>query len=189
MKMMKGRRVLMVLGLVLFLGAYYQFGNVATVNGRLISRFEYIKNMESQVGEQVLDRMIIESLILSEARKKGVEIEPAEIEVEMSKIEDQMKAQGRTLEEALVTEGMTRTDLEKQIKVQKIGEKMSDTSTEISQEEIEAFLEKYKDQLPETASAEELETLAKEQLEGEAKSGAMSDWLKTLREEANIYYR
>ena len=189
LKMIRGKNVIRVVVLVLLLGAYYQFGSVATVNGRLISRLKYMKSMERQVGEQILDQMITESLILSEAKKKGVEIEAAEIEKEITAIEEQVKAQGRTLEEALAMEGMVRADLEKQIKIQKIGEEMSGSDIEVSQEEIDAFLEEYKDQLPETASEAELQELAEGQLGGQAKNEAMSNWLKTLKEEAKISYR
>ena len=183
------KKIAPALVLILALGAYYQFCNVATVNGRLISRFKYVKSMEKQIGEQTLDQMVTEALILGEAQKKGVKIEDAEVEVEISKIEEQIKAQGQTLEAALEMEGMSRADLEKQIRTQKMVESMAGDGEEVSQEDIDAFLEKYKDQLPEDSTKEELQDLAKEQLSSQAVNEAINTWLADLKAKAKIYYR
>ncbi|MBU3935342.1 hypothetical protein KJ909_01585, partial [Patescibacteria group bacterium] len=102
---------------------------------------------------------------------------------------DQIKAQGQTLEAVLETEGMSRVDLEKQIRTQKMVESMAGAGKEVSQEDIDAFLEKYKDQLPEDSSEEELQNLAKEQLSSQAGNEAINTWLAGLKAEAKIYYR
>ncbi|MBU3935660.1 SurA N-terminal domain-containing protein, partial [Patescibacteria group bacterium] len=78
-KKINWKKVAPALVLVLVLGCYYQFCNVATVNGRLISRFKYVKSMEKQIGKQTLDQMVTEALILGEAQKKGIKIEDADV--------------------------------------------------------------------------------------------------------------
>ncbi|MDP4010135.1 MAG: SurA N-terminal domain-containing protein [Candidatus Shapirobacteria bacterium] len=178
-------------GLVVAAGlfGYYKYGVVAVVNGRPIFRIEYIKIMESQVGKQTLDRMVTETLIMNEASKKGVKIDKAVVDTEIAKIEEQLKTQGQTLDSALAAEGMARTDLEKQIRLQKLAEELSAPKTEITEAEINDFLDKNKDQLPKGASKEELQTLAKTQLSSQAQNEAISTWLADLKKNAKIIYR
>jgi hypothetical protein len=178
-------------GLVVAAGlfGYYKYGVVAIVNGRPISRIEYIKIMESQVGKQTLDRMVTETLIMNEASKKGVKVDKAIIDTEIAKIEEQLKTQGQTLDSALAAEGMARTDLEKQIRLQKLAEELSAPKTEITEAEIGDFLSQNKDQLPKDASKDELQTLAKTQLASQAQNEAISTWLADLKKNAKIIYR
>lgn len=179
-----------IVAIALVLLVYYQYGNVATVNNRLISRVDYINRMEEQVGEQTLDQMVTESLILDEAVKTGAEIEQGLIDDEINKIDDQLQASGQSLDDALAAEGMSRADLEEQIRLQKLVEKMSGAAEiEVGQEEIDAFLLENKEMLPEDSSEEELKELAVGQLSGQAKNEAINNWLTTLKNGAKIYYR
>lgn len=178
-----------LLALALGFWAYNRYGVVAKVNGRNISRIDYIKAMEKQVGKQTLDQMIVESLVEQEALKKGVKIEKSEIDSDIKKIEEQIKSQGQTLESALASEGMNLKDLEKQIKIEKMVEKLSDPKTEITEAQIKDFLTKNKAQLPKGATQTELNDLAKKQLESQIKSEAASNWFSNLKKEAKIIYR
>ena len=53
---------------------YNRYWNVATVNGKGISRMEFYKTLEGQGGKQTLDQMIQESLVMQEASKKKITI-------------------------------------------------------------------------------------------------------------------
>lgn len=180
-----------VLFLILAAGvaAYYKFANVAVVNGKPISRIEYIKMLEKQDNKNVLNQMIQESLINSEAVKKNVKIEQSELDSEIASIETQVKAQGQTLEAAMAAEGITKTELERQLRLRKLVEKLSSPSAEITQAQIDDFLSKNKEMLPKDMDKEKLQTLAKEELEAQAKSESASAWLKKLTEEAKIIYK
>jgi len=181
------------IGLILLLGllagAYYQFGNVAYVNGKAISRLEYIQTMEKQSGEAILDQMVTEALILAEAEKQNVVIEQSVIDEEVKAIEEQLSSQGQTLEAVLETEKMTREDLEKQITLQKLVDKLAGADVEVTDEQVEAFLEENKDFLPEEATEEELNDLAKEQISSQGRSEAINNWLEKIKNEANIIYK
>lgn len=168
---------------------YLKYASVAMVNGRPISRLEYIKKMEAQVGATTLDQMIDEALIAGEAEKTGVKVEQSVIDEEIDKIRQQIEAQGQTLEAALEAEGMVMADLEEQIRNQKLVEEMAGAGEEVTEVQIADFLETYKDQLPEGQTKEELETLAKEQLSGQAKNEAVTEWLDNLRAGAEIVYK
>ena len=182
-------KIAVVLVLVLIGAAYYQFGNVAYVDGKPISRIEYIQMMEKQAGESILDQMITETLILNEAEKKGEEISQEVIDAEIKSIEDQLTSQGNTLDEVLANEKMTKEDLVKQIRLQKLVEKLAGGEAEVTEEQIEAFLEENKDFLPEDATQEELNQLAKDQIGSQSKNEAINNWLEKIRAEATIIYK
>lgn len=181
-----GHLILLTLVAVGGLWAYYRYGNIAVVNGRGISRLDYIKSMERQGGKQTLDMMIEEALILGEGINKEVKIEQGVIDGEIAKIEAQVKASGQTLEAALTGAGMSRSDLEKQIRLKKIVEALSAAKTEISQAEIDGFLKTNKDQLPTGSTKEELQTLAKNELTNQANQASASAWLMNLKNSAKI---
>jgi len=179
--------VIVLLGLLA--GAYYQFGNVAYVNGKAISRLEYIQTMEKQSGEAVLDQMVTEALIMAEAEKQNVVIEQSVIDEEVKAIEEQVSAQGQTLEAVLEAEKMTRADLDKQITLQKLVDKLSGGEVEVTDEQVAAFLDENKDFLPEDATDEELDQLAKEQITSQGRSEAINTWLEKIKTEATIIYK
>jgi len=77
--------------------AYYRYGFVATVNGQPISRLQYYQNMEKQIGKSVLDQLVSENVVLTEASKKGVIIEKSVIDAEVGKVEASSKNRVRPL--------------------------------------------------------------------------------------------
>jgi len=182
-----------VVGVVLFLAlalaAYLKFGVVAVVNGRRISRMDYITLMEKQVGEQTLDQLVTEEMILSKAESEGVSIDDETINNEIADIEKNIESQGQKLEEALEAEGMTRADLERQIRIRLLVEKMSGDVSEASEEEIQAFLTENKDLLPKDATKEELNELAKEQVMSQKESERINNWLSELEANSKVIYR
>ena len=182
---------LLLLALVLAVGvfAYYKYGNVAIVNGKAISRLSYIDLMEKQVGKQTLDQMVTEALILGAAEKQNITIPESEINASLSEVEAQVKAQGQTLDQALIAEGMTKDELIRQIRIQKLVEKLSGADKAITDAEVEKFLKDNEDQLPEDATEAELKELAVEQLESQNRSTAINAWITKAQEEATIIYR
>lgn len=180
-----------ILAIVLAFGivGYIRFWNVATVNGKGISRVSYIKTLEQQGGSQILSSMIDENLILNEGIKNNVNVDQKTIDEEIAKIEEQLKAQNQTLDAALLSSGMTRADLDKQIKIKKIEAALSTTKVEITQAQIDEFLTTNKALLPTGKTKTELETLAKEQITLEANQTAAATWLANLKQNAKIVYK
>lgn len=174
--------------LLLITALFYKFGIVATVNGKAIYRYSYLNKLQ-KADKTVLEALINDSLIEQEAKKKGLLIEEKEIEETIKNIETQISAQGMTLDEALKAENMSKEDLEKQIRSQKIAEKLASPSAEPSQEEIDAFLKDNKDYLPKTSSKEELQELAITQLKSQAENEAINNWFESLKSSAKIIYR
>ncbi len=166
--------------------AYFKYWNIATVNGKGISRIEYYKTMEKVGGKQTLDQMIQETLILDEGKKNKITMDKASIEAEVAKVETRLKAQGQTLDSALKISGMTRSDLDRQILMQKIETTLSATKVEITQAQIDEFLKTYKSQLPTNLKKDELEKLAKDELTSQASKSAATTWITNLTKNAKI---
>jgi len=79
--------------------------------------------------------------------------------------------------------------LEKQIKLQKILEKLAITDIQISDEQISEYLKTNKDLLPKGSTQEELKKMAKEDLAAEASNQAINSWLEKVRSEAKVVIR
>lgn len=178
----------LVVVLIVTAVAYLRYWNVAIVNGKGISRISYIKAMQQQSGKEILNAMIDETLILNEGAKNNVVVDQKFIDNEIAKIEEQLKAQNQTLDAALLAYGMTKTDLEKQIKVKRIETMLSAPKTEITQAQIDEFLTTNKALLPTGKTKTELEALAKDQLTIQASQASATAWLEGLRQSAKIVY-
>ena len=168
---------------------YYKFANVATVNGKPISRIEYINLFQKQDNRNVLNRMVQEELINQEAVKNNVKIEKSQIDAEISRIEENLKTQGQTLDEALKANSMTKTDLEDQMRMKMNVEKLSNANAEVNQAQIDEFVTKNKASLPKDMSKEQLQTMIKEQLASQAKDEAINGWLEKVTNEAKVIYK
>lgn len=178
--------VLVVFALVY---SYYRFGIVATVNGVPVSKISYLRALEKQDKKQTIKQMTNEALVLQEAAKKNIVIDKATIDAEIATIETQIKAQGLTLESALLSEGMSRADLEKQIRIQKTVEKLSNPNIEITQAQVDEYLKTNKAALPTTYTKEQLQEAAKTQLTTEAKNTAIDSWFTELQKNSKIIIR
>ena len=179
--------------LVIFLlGAIgYYFKNqfiVATVNNQPIWRFTLIKEIEKQAAKSTLESLITETLILQEAKKDNIEISDEELNEELKKIEENLKQQGQELDKLLAAQGMTKEKLKEQIGIQKIVEKIVGKDIEITDEEVDAFLEANEGFVPEDQDVEEAKPGIKEQLKQQKMGEKVREWLDALRKKAKINY-
>jgi foldase protein PrsA len=161
--------------------AYFRYGIVATVNGRPISRFSYWQNLEKVDKKQTIKQMANEALVFQAAAKDKIVIDKSVIEAEIASVEAQIKAQGQTLEGALAAEGLTRTDLEDQIRIQKMVEKMAKPNLEITQAQIDTFIQKNKALIPTTYTKEQIQALAKPNLLVKSKTKPLMLGLKNFK--------
>jgi parvulin-like peptidyl-prolyl isomerase len=169
--------------------AYYRFGIVATVNGIPISRTAYLRNLEKLDKKLTVKQMANEALVFQEASKKGVSVDKSAIDTEIATIEAQIKTQGQSMESALAAEGMTLSDLEDQIRIQLLVEKLANPNIDITQAQIDDFVKANKSSYPTTYTKEQLETIAKDQLISEAKNTAINNWFTELQKSAKIIIR
>ncbi|RJQ37899.1 hypothetical protein C4559_02835 [Candidatus Microgenomates bacterium] len=161
---------------------------VAFVNGQPITRIAVIKELEKQSGKQVLESMVTKTLILQEAKKQNVSISKSEVDAEMQKIEKSFKDQGQELDQVLAMRGMTKNDLTEQITIQKTVEKMLSKDINVSDKEVNDYIEKNKITIPETANVAEEKQKIKDQLKQQKLSEKFKSWLENAQKNAKITY-
>lgn len=168
--------------------AYNRYYSIASVNGDSISRLAYYQALDRQYGKQTLDNMVTEILINQEAAKANLIIPQEKIDAEIAGIESNLESQGQKLDDALLVEGMTRQDLVNQIVTKLKVEALGSSEAEVTQEQIDEFIEQNKDFLPEDLDEAGLEDLAREQLESQSGSQNIQAWLDSVKASAQITY-
>jgi hypothetical protein len=186
------RRPALILACLVILGvALYYFKSVfiaATVDSRPIWRLSLIKELESQGGQTVLANLIDMSLIDAEAKKANVKIGQDLIDGEIKKIEDQLKAQGTTLGDALAARGQTKASLEDQIKLQKTIESLLSSKINVTEEEMQKYFNDNKSYFPTGSKYEDVKDQIKSQLTSDKLSTEYNTWIADLRSKAKINY-
>ena len=181
------RRNRIIIILILVLALVYRYRGIfiaATVNGKAITRYAVVQELEKMQGSTVLDSLITEELIKQEAKSMGLDVSPGEIEDEIAKIEESVVEQGQTLDSVLALQGMDRFELEEQISLQKLVEKLVADKIAINDEEVENYKTENADFLPEDITDEEIET----QISQQKTATAFQEWIAGVKEEANIDY-
>lgn len=185
------KRIAAFLAILIFVSlVYFLKGQlvVATVNGKPIWRLTLLGELEKQAGQEVLDSLITKTLILQEAKKQKVTVSEDEINQEVKTIEEKIREQGQDLDNLLSLQGMSRVELREQIKIQKMVEKMVGGNIEVSDQEIDDYLAKNKDSLPQEASSEEIREGARQQIKQQKISEEIQTWISSLKEKATINY-
>lgn len=175
-------------------GAVYFGGKVffsASVNGQLINRLSVIKELEKQGGKKVLDTIILQTLINQEAKKRKVVVTPKELEAELVKIEKNVTSQGTTLEALLLQQGMTKSDLENEIRLQLLVTKLVDNNISVTDKEADDYLASQKSQLS-LDSTQPAPELTKDQAKAAIKQQKLQAKIQTfvadLKAKAKINY-
>ncbi len=185
------RKVGILAVFVVLIGLAYLLKGVvlaATVNGKPILRYSVIKTLEKQNGKDALESLVTESLILQEAQKQGISVLPKDVNEEVKKIEDRMTAQGQNLDSVLELQGMSRSDLEKQIRIQKMIEKIFADKLNVSGEEVDKYIEENKDLLPKDQDVNTLRADVLSQLKQQKLSQEFYPWLQNIKQGAKINY-
>ncbi|MEK7185933.1 MAG: SurA N-terminal domain-containing protein [Patescibacteria group bacterium] len=173
------------------LGLLYVFKGlfvVALVNGEPISRIEVIKALEKQGGKATLDSLVTKKLIAQEARSKNITISQDEIDEEIKKITENLKKQGTTIDKVLETQGMTKTQLNEEIKLQLSIQKMVGKDPEISDKELDELVIANKAQFPEGTTDEQMRTQSREQLKQQKIQQKTQEFIKSLQDKAKATY-
>jgi hypothetical protein len=177
---------IIILGALLYLGR--GFFVAAVVNGQPISRVSIIKEAEKQSGRQALDTIVRNTLIEQEARKANVSVSNQEIDDEIKKVEETLSKQGQKLDDVLAMQGMTKEDLRRLIRLDKLVGKIVGKDVKVTDEEVNDYLTKNKDLLPEGQSEEELKKAATEQIKQQKLNDKIRTWLESLQTKAKIMY-
>ena len=185
------KKIIISLIIVILVIGLYKFKNlfvIAMVNGKPISRLSLISEVEKQAGKQVLETLISKKLILQEAKKQKIKVTEEEIDQEIAKLEENINQQGQELLALLEMQGISLKQLAEEIKLQKIIDKIVSQEIEVSEEEINTYLEKNQEFLLDDSDIESVRENIKEQLKQQKISEKVQTWLTELREQAEISY-
>lgn len=160
----------------------------ALVNGVPITRFKLISELEKTLGGDVLENLINERLIVQEARNKGITVEEAEVQSEMEKIRLAVESQGNSLEDVLGVQNQTIEDLEENIRVQKIVEKLLADKVDVTDEEIKEYFESNKEYLGGDMLYDDVKEDLKDQLKNQKLSTEYASFIEELKSESDIKY-
>lgn len=177
-------------GLVIVLIALltYKFGPwlfPARVGNRLVSRFEIWNKLEKAYGAQTLDDIVNEQVLDQVIAKSGIKPDQAAVDAELQNLESQYASLGG-LDEALKQNGLTRADLEKQIKTQLTVEQILADQIVTTPSEIEEEYEANKDTLYAEKSLEEVSESIKKNLEDSKLRDAFLTWFAEVKKDITI---
>lgn len=178
-------------GIFIFLLAIFALKNyvlAATVNGQPITRFDVIKELEKQEGKQTLDNLIIKTLVIQDAEKNNITVSQDEINAELKKIEDSLKAQQTTMDVWLASQGMSREDLNQAIKLQLSVQKLVENKVKITDEEVQKFVTDNDSLFPADTTPEEKLSQAREQLKQQKLSTETQNLIQDLQKNAKTIY-
>ncbi len=172
-------------------GVLYRFKDqfiVAMVNGQPISRLALIEELEKQYGKDTLDVLVTRALVWQEAKKQGVTVSSEELDQEIKKIEEEVAAQGKDLNQLLSMQGMTQDELKEQIKIQKTAEKIVGKDIAVTDEELENYFTENEASSSGDTSTEEVKQNIRQQLEQQKLSEGINQWIESLHNSAKITY-
>ncbi len=180
---------LVLIALAIGFALYYYRGLLvaATVNGNPISRLSVINELEGRSGKAALDSLIIKKLINDEFAAKNLSINEGDVDSKVKEIEDQLKVQGQTLESALSAEGMSKAALREQIRIQLKLEKLAEAEVNISDEDVNKYIEENKIPIEKDKGAETKNQI-KEQLRQQKLQEVIPTIIQNLKSQAKINY-
>lgn len=159
----------------------------ATVNGQPISRLAVVSQLEKQGGKQALSNLIVEALVRQEAQKKHIVVTQSDVDAQLKKIEDQLKGQGVTLDDALAAQGLSRSDLVNQLELEGMLTKLVGPAS-VSDADVQKYMDANKNTLPTNLSEQELKAQVKSQLEQQAVQQKEQAYVASLQKNAKINY-
>ena len=104
------------------------------------------------------------------------------------KIEESLKAQGLELDSALKERGQTRSDLNEQIRIQKIIEIILGKNITVTEEELKTYFDSNKEAFAQGAKFEEVKAQIGEQVIQSKLFSEYQKWIVDLRNKAKVYY-
>lgn len=162
---------------------------VASVNNQLVFRTTVVSSLEKQYGQKTLDVIVAKMLVTQEAKKKNIKVTSKEIDDEIAKLEKTVTAEGSSLDSLLSQQGMTRKDLNNEMKIQIMLTKLAGSDIKVTDQEVEEYLTSYTAQItdPTTQITPTKEEVA-EYLKSQKLDTNIQNYLSELKTKAKINY-
>lgn len=121
---------------------------VVEINGEAITQEKFFERLEEQAGPQVLEQLILETLVLQAENTHGITIDQSEIDAEIAMFREAYPSD-EAFEEDLARYNLTLGRLQEDIRINLILNKLATMGITISDEEIAEYFEANKEALGE----------------------------------------
>jgi len=111
-----------------------------------------------------------------------------EVDAQIKKIEDNMTKQGQKFDDALSLRGYTRQSFREEYRFQMLVEKLLSKDIQVSNKEVDDYIAKNKDSLPQGQTPDQLKTTVRQQLQQQKLSQKAQSLIQDLRNKAKINY-
>ncbi len=143
----------------------------AIVDNSPVTRFEMWSRLEKSYGAQVLDDMVNEKILDGAIAKANIKVDQTKVDEQLKTLESQFEASGG-LDEALKQRGLTRADLENQVRTQLsveilLADKITPTGEEVKKQFDDGASTMYKDKKFDEVRADITEELKQTKLRDE----------------------
>lgn len=161
---------------------------VATVNGEPITKDDLYREMYAQAGQETLQQLITQTLILQEGKANGIEVSAAEITARLDEvIEDGFSSRDEFLE-VLAAYNLKQEDIERQVRIQLVAEKILSDQIELDEDEARAYFEANREQFGQPERIKARHILLETREEAETVRAALiagADFAEQARENSN----
>ncbi len=145
--------LLKILGTILVvyvLVTAYRQGVIAPlfVNGRPITFGDMITSYKYHEPGNVVDQVILEKIVDYEAQKRNIIVTKEELEAEISRMQQTVSENGRTLYQLAIDSGQTTADINRNIRTHITITKILEQDTDITDEDIDRFINTHPDLYP-----------------------------------------
>lgn len=161
---------------------------VASVNGKPVTRWALIRNLEKQSAPTVLENMTLQILVEQELKKAGVRVSDEDMNAEIAKIEEQLTAQGQNLDDLLEAQGLTRATVKEQLALSKGMEILLSDKVVVTEDEVIAYYEENKAMIGENVIFEDIKGDIENQLKQQKLSTEQQKWFAEIKKAAKINY-
>lgn len=179
---------ILLIAILVIVALVWQFRSnfiAAMVNGQPISRWQLNDRLVKKFGDQTLDSIINERLILAAARQKGIFVKSEEIENKVKQIESRLNGKV-SLDDALKAQGLTKDDFRKELEIQVSIEKLFEKDATVSSNEIDDYMKKnsqaYKSATDPAAINQEIKSILAQQKINDL----FEKWFNDIRKNAKV---
>ena len=171
-------------GLGLFWYKTNSFPIIAMVGMKPVTRWEINKMLYSQYGKEAVDNKVTEMLVATELNNMGVLVSQQEIQAKVDEIKASL-GEGVELTTLLADRGMSQKEFEKQLELQLRVEKALTAKIEISDEEVNEYLEANSQFM--NASGEAATVQAKEAIKYSKLQEEVNKWIEELKAKGKVW--
>jgi parvulin-like peptidyl-prolyl isomerase len=187
--------ILLALGVVVLLFAANKYLIVAWVDKNPVTVFEYYNTLSKRYGKDVKEELIVQKLLESESKSKGIAVSNDELDAEIKKIEEQQGGADK-LQQILQAQNISEDEFHRLVKLQLMRTKLFADSAMVTDQDVDQYITENKDAFAPTADAngqttdpktdQKLRDSIKDQLKQQKTNASFSAWLQGARQSDRV---